>query len=167
VRSCLILRGDRWLPEYDQRLHQILNDYLERPAGDYAELLRRGYVSSPDGADLEQWRAEIRAHARKDKIRIATRSDGTRAFAFRGPQTPEAEQLAELTHELTRAEQLRQLAHTARQLGHRPGPWLRHDTESITVCTRCTARIYARFEPRPISDGEALSESCLPTPMSR
>jgi len=53
------------LPEHDQRFHRILNDYLERPAGDYAELLRRGYVSSPDGVDLEQWRAEIRAHARK------------------------------------------------------------------------------------------------------
>jgi hypothetical protein len=42
------------LPEHDQRFHRILNDYLERCAGDYAELLRRGYVSSPDGVDLEQ-----------------------------------------------------------------------------------------------------------------
>ena len=42
------------LAEHDQRFHRILNDYLERPAGDYAELLRRGYVSSPDGVDLEQ-----------------------------------------------------------------------------------------------------------------
>jgi hypothetical protein len=78
-------------------------------------------------------RAEIRAHARKEKIRIATRSDGTRALAFREPHTPEAEHRAEMTRELTRAEQLRQLAHTARQLGHRPGPWLRHDTENITA----------------------------------
>lgn len=153
-------------PEHDQRFHRIANDYLERPGGDYAELLRRGYVSSPDGVDLEQWRAEIRAHARKDKIRIATRADGTRAFAFRGPQTPEAEQLAEMTRELGRAEQLRQLAHTARELGHQPGPWLRHDTENITVCTLCTARIYARFDPDPISDGEVLSEPCQPTPTS-
>jgi hypothetical protein len=77
-------------PEHDERFHRILSDYLERPAGDYAELLRRGYVSSPDGVELERWRAEIRAHARKDKIRIATRSDGTRAFAFRETHTPEA-----------------------------------------------------------------------------
>src|ERR1019366_3602429 len=118
-------------PRVPERVHQRpLSDYLERPAGDYAELLRRGYVSSPDGVELARWRAEIRGHARKDRIRIASRSDGTRAFAFRETHTPEGEQLAEMTRELGRAEQLRQLAHAARELGHQPGPWLRHDTET-------------------------------------
>src|SRR5665213_1543869 len=30
----------------------------------------RGHVSSPDGVDPEQWRAEIRAQARRDKTRV-------------------------------------------------------------------------------------------------
>jgi hypothetical protein len=55
-------------PEHEQRFQRIVSDYLERPGGDYAELRRRGQVSSPEGADPEQWRAEIRAQARKDKI---------------------------------------------------------------------------------------------------
>ena len=59
-----------------------MRDYLERPAGDYAELLHRGYVSSPDGVDPEAWRAQIRRQARQDKVRVITRRDGARAFAL-------------------------------------------------------------------------------------
>jgi hypothetical protein len=32
----------------------------------YGELLHRGQVSSPEGVDPEQWRAQIRAQARRD-----------------------------------------------------------------------------------------------------
>jgi hypothetical protein len=70
-------------PEHEQRFNRIVNDYLERPGGDYAELLRRGQVSSPEGVDPEQWRAEIRAQARKDKIRVVTSRHGAVAFAAR------------------------------------------------------------------------------------
>ena len=41
------------LPEHEQRFERIASEFLERPAGDYAELLRRGHVSSPDGVDLD------------------------------------------------------------------------------------------------------------------
>ncbi|MGO9884410.1 MAG: hypothetical protein ACLP4R_08585 [Solirubrobacteraceae bacterium] len=41
-------------PEHDERFRRIAEDYLERPGGDYAELLRRGRVSSPEGVDPEQ-----------------------------------------------------------------------------------------------------------------
>lgn len=51
-------------PEHDARFRRIAEDYLERPGGDYAELLRRGQVSSPEGVDPEEWRAEIREGAR-------------------------------------------------------------------------------------------------------
>ena len=57
-------------PEHDERFRRIADDYLDRPRGDYAELLRRGEVSSPEGVDPEAWRAEIRAKARADKIRV-------------------------------------------------------------------------------------------------
>ena len=57
-------------PEHDERFRRIADDYLDRPGGDYAELLRRGQVSSPEGVDPELWRAQIRAKARADKIRV-------------------------------------------------------------------------------------------------
>lgn len=33
-------------PEHDERFRRIVEDYLQRPGGDDAELLRRGQVSS-------------------------------------------------------------------------------------------------------------------------
>jgi hypothetical protein len=45
--------------------------------------LRRGQVSSPDGVDPEQWRAQIRAQAGRDTIRVLTFRDGDRAVAAR------------------------------------------------------------------------------------
>jgi hypothetical protein len=70
-------------PEHDERFGRIVKDYLERPGGDYAELLRRGQVCSPEGVDPEEWRAEIRVKARADKIRVITIRDGDRAIAAR------------------------------------------------------------------------------------
>ena len=119
-------------PEHDERFRRIAEDYLERPGGDYAELLRRGQVSSPDGVDPEEWRAEIRAKARADKIRVITIRDGDRAIAARQRSIPKDQELAELTRELDRSVVLRGLAERARQLGHEIDRWLRHDQENIT-----------------------------------
>ena len=148
-------------PEHDARFRRIAEDYLERPGGDYAELLRRGQVRSPDGVDPEEWRAEIRAKARADKIRVITIRDGGRAIAARQRGVPKDQELTELSRELDRTEVLRGLAERARQLGHEIDRWLRHDQESITFCTRCPARIYARFvTATPVMDGEALDDAC-------
>jgi len=148
-------------PEHDARFRRIAEDYLERPGGDYAELLRRGQVRSADGVDPEEWRAEIRAKARADKIRVITIRDGDRAIAARQRGVPKDQELAELSRELDRTEVLRGLAERARQLGHEIDRWLRHDQENIAFCTRCPARIYARFDTAtPVVDGEALDDTC-------
>ena len=148
-------------PEHDERFRRIVEDYLERPGGDYAELLRRGQVSSPDGVDADQWRAEIRAKARADKIRVITIRDGDCAIAMRQRSIPKDQELAELTRELDRSLVLQGLAERARQLGHEIGRWLRHDHENIAICTRCAARIYVQFDAAaPVVDGEALDGSC-------
>ena len=76
-------------PEHDERFRRIAEDYLERPGGDYAELLPRGEVSSPEGVDPELWRAEIRAKARADKIRVITIRSGDRAIAALRRHRPE------------------------------------------------------------------------------
>jgi hypothetical protein len=143
-------------PEHEQRFRRIVSDYLQRPAGDYGELLHRGHVSSPEGVDPEQWRAQIRAQARRDKIRVVTFRDGDRAIAARNRTASDDE----LRCELDRMQALRQLAAAARALGHEPGSWLRSDEESISFCSRCDARIYLRVASPPVSDGEAISEPC-------
>jgi hypothetical protein len=148
-------------PEHDARFRRIAEDYLERPGGDYAEPLRRGQVSSPEGVDPDEWRAEIRAKARADKIRVITIRDGDRAIAARQRKIPEDQELAELSRELERTDVLRGLSRRAWALGHRIDPWLRHDQESIAICTRCSARIYARFDVAPpVVVGEALDDAC-------
>jgi hypothetical protein len=62
-------------PEHEERFRRILADFERRPGGDYPELLRHGQVVPPPGVDIEAWRAEIRAKARADKIRVATIRD--------------------------------------------------------------------------------------------
>ncbi|HWE11936.1 MAG TPA: hypothetical protein VG365_00415, partial [Solirubrobacteraceae bacterium] len=79
------------------RCRRIAEDFPQRPGGDYAELLRRGQVSSPDGVDPEKWRAEIRANARADKVRVITIRDGDRAIAARQRSIPKDQELAELS----------------------------------------------------------------------
>lgn len=148
-------------PEHDERFRWITEDYLERPGGDYAELLRHGQVTSPEGVDPEEWRAEIRAEARADKIRVVTIRSGDRAIAARQRRVPKDQELAELTVALEQAEVLRGLGRRAEQLGHEVRRWLRHDDEGIAVCTRCPARIYVRFDgTTPVVDGEAIDDPC-------
>jgi hypothetical protein len=146
--------------DHEERFRRILAEYVERPAGDYAELLHRGQVSSPPGADPEEWRARIRAQARKDKIRVITIRDGDRAIAARRRVTSAEQERMELRDEFERYELLRSLRRAAEALGHELSAWVRNDQESITSCLRCGARIYVRLESPPVTDGEALSEPC-------
>lgn len=138
-------------PEHDARFRRIAENYLARPGGDYAELLRRGQVSSPDGVDPEQWRAEIRAKARADKIDVVTIRDGDRAVAARQRSIPKDQERAELTRELDRSAVLQRLAERARQLGHEIERWLRHEQENIAICTRCPAASMPGLTPPPRS----------------
>jgi hypothetical protein len=148
-------------PEHDERFRRIAEDYLERPGGDYAELLRRGDVSSPEGVDPERWRAEIRAKARADKIRVFTIRSGDGAIAGLRRTVPKDQELAVLSAALERSEVLRGVAGRARQLGHEIVRWVAHDEESIAMCPRCQARVYVRLDvDQPVVDGEALDEVC-------
>ena len=94
-------------PEHDERFRRIADDYLDRPGGDYAELLARGEVSSADGVDPEQWRAEIRAKARADEIRVITLRSGDRAIAGRRLSIPKDQELEALSAAMKRGEALR------------------------------------------------------------
>ena len=148
-------------PDHDERFRRIAEDYLERPGGDYAELLQRGEVSSPEGVDPEQWRAEIRAKGRADKIRVITIRSGDRAIAALRRTVPKDQELAVLSAALERGEVLRGVAERARLLGHEIVRWVAHDEESIAMCGRCSTRLYVRLDADPpVVDGEALDEVC-------
>jgi len=147
--------------EHDKRFRRIAADCRERPGGDYAELLRRGQVTSADGVDPEEWRGEIRAKARADKIRVVTIRSGDGAIAALRRSIPKDQERAELTVAVEQSEVLRGVAERARQLGHEIGCWLAHDQESIAMCVRCPARIYVQFGTTTVVvDGEALDDTC-------
>ncbi len=48
-------------PEHEERFRRILSDFMERPGGDYAELLRRGGVVRPPDIDAEAPLSESQA----------------------------------------------------------------------------------------------------------
>jgi hypothetical protein len=147
------------LPEHGQRFERIVGEFVERPAGEYAELLHRGLASSPDGVDPERWRQELRRHARQDKIRVITRRDGPRAFAMLNRSLSElADKL--MREAVTREPELQRLLRAASALGRDAMSWLRSDDEYVSACSRCGARIYTRFGQQPVEDGEALTDHC-------
>jgi len=133
---------------------------VKRPGGDYAELLHRGQANSADGVDPEQWRREIRGHARQDKIRVVTRREGSRAFAMLNPLLSDERAMTLMREAATRGPELQRILAAAGQLGHDPVVWQRSDDEYVSVCKRCQARIYVRFDPAPVEDGEALTGAC-------
>jgi hypothetical protein len=104
------------LPEHAERFERIASEFLERPAGDYAELLRRGHVTAPDGADPDQWREEIRRKARQDKIRVITSRDGDRAFAMLNRKIPDDQAMDVMRNALDRTTRV------ARTRTTKPGP---------------------------------------------
>ena len=151
------------LPEHEQRFERIASEFLERPAGDYAELLRRGHVSSPDGVDPDEWREEIRRNARQDRIRVITSRVGDGAVAMLNRKIPDDRAMDAMRAALDRTTALGELEERSAELGHELSRWQRHRDESIAFCDRCGARVYARHGALNIQDGEALTERC-PSP---
>jgi hypothetical protein len=144
----------------EARFWRIYHEFRDRPGGDYAELLRSGAVSSPEGVDPEEWRAEIRRKARADKISVSTSREGTWALAMVNKTIPRDQEQEVLGREFDRYQAVRELRNQAALLGHELFGWLRHDAESISWCMHCGARIYARTGSEPIEDGEALTDRC-------
>ena len=148
------------LAEHEERFRRIASEFLDRPSGDYAELLRRGQVSSPEGVDPDEWRAEIRRKARQDKIRVITSRDGAGAFAMLNRKIPDDQAMEVMRHAFDRTTLLGEVARRSAKLGHELSGWLGHDDESIAFCQHCGARIYVRQGPPAVQDGEALTDSC-------
>jgi hypothetical protein len=137
---------------------------LLRPsASDYDELLRAGNVTArPD--DPDAWRADIRARARADKLRVRTGtadSDPSVVWAY----------LAHLdSREWTEAEEKLAHAHmrvasgafdTATELGHDPMMLRAEKGQGAAICKKCRAPAYLdwREEP-PIIDGPLVEHVC-------
>ena len=112
------------LAEHEERFRWIAGEFLERPAGDYAELLRRGQVSSPEGVDPDEWREEIRRKARQDKIRVVTSRDGAGAFAMLNRKIPDDQAMEVMRHAFERTTLLGELARRSAELGHVLSGWL-------------------------------------------
>ena len=133
-------------PEHEERFRRIAEDYLERPGGDYAELLHHGEVSSPEGVDPERCRPQIREKGVCGQDPVITIRSGDRAIAALRRTVPKDQELAVLSAALERGEVLRGVAERARLLGHEIVRWVAHDEESIAMCGRCQGGIYVRLD---------------------
>lgn len=148
------------LAAHEERFNWIAGEFLDRPGGDYAELLRRGRVTSPGGVDPDQWRQDIRRQARQDKIRVITIRDGNRALATLNRKIPDDQAMAAMRQALDQTTLLGGLAELSAELGHQLSSWLGHHDESIASCQLCGARVYARHGTPAIQDGEGLTDTC-------
>jgi hypothetical protein len=130
------------LAEHEERFRWIAGEFLERPAGDYAELLRRGHVSSPEGVDPDEWREEIRRKAPSGQD--PGDHESRRCWGVRDAQSQDSWRSGDGGHEARvweRTALLGELARRNAELGHQLSGWLGHDDESIAFCERCGARI--------------------------
>ena len=150
-------------PGHDERFRRIVEDYLERPGGDDAELLRRGQVSLRTASMRSSGAPRSGRRLAPTRSGVVTIRDGDRAIAARQRSIPKDQELAKLTRKLDRSVVLRGLAERARQLGHEIGSWLRHDEENIVTCTRCAARMYARFDTAPTGRRRRSARRQLPS----
>jgi hypothetical protein len=145
--------------DYALRFQQLLVDFFERRAGDYQTLLAYGRVWRDDVEDREGWRREIRAQARRDRLRVRTwcgDQDGVVGAMMdpdvRDPAVYRAEierfrLLDEVTMELTL-----QRGHSLR--------WVRRGDESVAFCPQCGGRVYLRTSAPLVRDGDAFQRSC-------
>jgi hypothetical protein len=120
------------MPEHEQRFERIASEFLERPAGDYAELLRSGHVSSPDGVDPDEWREEIRRNARQDRIRVITSRVGDGAVATLNRKIPDDRAMDAMRAALDRTTALGDLEERSAELGDELGRWLRQRKPTVS-----------------------------------
>ena len=91
---------------------------------------------------------------------VSTSRAGDRAFAMVNKPIGREQELEVMAREFRRSEALRHLRNRSALLGHELVGWIRHDVESISLCARCGARLYALTDSERIEDGEALTDPC-------
>ena len=107
------------------------------PLETYAELLRRGQVSSPEGVDPDEWREEIRRKARQDKIRVITSRDGAGAFAMLNRKIPDDQAMEAMRHALIAPRCW--AARSSKRRAGSPAEWLARARRRVDRVTASTA----------------------------
>jgi len=138
-------------------------DRLTEQLDPYHELLRFGRVSA-DVDDPDEWRAELRRQARRDKIPIRSfasrkRPDGT-THVWAGKARIGADELRS-RNALVAVQ--REAAGRAELRGHARIVWLRAvlGEEAAGRCEGCGGRVYvARTTTPPTIDGDVFDRRC-------
>jgi hypothetical protein len=137
---------------------------LLRPsASDYDELLRRGSITvRPDNPD--EWRADIRARAHADKLRVrtgTTNSDPSVVWAHLARLGERIESAQEQELGRTQIRVSFEAVGIAQKLGHEPIVLRAEKGQAAVACRNCYACAYldCRCEP-PIIDGPLVEDEC-------
>jgi hypothetical protein len=137
-------------------------DRLTEELDPYHEFLRFGHVMD-DVDDPDEWRAEIRRQARRDKIRMhsfaSERGPDGRAHVYAGKTHGDRD----LRPALALMDVQEEAEERARLNGHRKIRWIRvmRGEEAAGRCADCGGRVYAsRKGSRPVIDGDLFAVAC-------
>jgi hypothetical protein len=141
------------------RFEQLLSEFFERRGGDYQTLLAYGRVWRDDVEDPRDWRREIRAQARRDRLRVRTWC-GERDGVVGALMDPDVRDPAIFQSEIDRFRVLQDVTwKVSIELGHRLR-WVRRGDESVAFCPDCGARVYLRTSVPVIGEGDAFERAC-------
>jgi hypothetical protein len=143
--------------------HEEAFDRLTETLDPYHEFLRFGSVTAQvDNPD--EWRAEIRCQARRDKIPmrsvVAGRTPDGLHYVWAGRSSGiDHDTMGEIMVLLDRQ---REATERATLLGHDKIRWVRvlRGEEAAGRCLRCGARLYVRSGSSPVTDGEVFELDC-------
>ena len=145
------------LAAIEQRFWRLYHEYLAVPAATTSSCCAAGRSARRKAATRRGGGRRSAARARQDKISVSTRQDGDRAFAIVNRMIAREQEEDVMAHEFDRYVALREVRNGGALLGHELVGWVRHDVESISICSHCGARLYARTDSHRIEDGEALT----------
>jgi hypothetical protein len=143
--------------------HEAEFEKLISRGSDYDELLRADYVvRRPD--DVEEWRRDMRAQARSDKLRIRTgvaEGDDSTAWALlhRPERDMDDQEMADFR---SRQDTVREAMSRAGLRGHKVDRVIRSENrQAAAVCRRCGARMYVDWRAGPaFMEGEVFDVDC-------
>jgi hypothetical protein len=131
---------------------------LMRRGSDYDELLRFGQVVAR-AEDVEEWRREIRAQVRADKLRVRTfvpNEEERIVLAVLVGRRTDEQILEDVQAGYAAMPVLDEASGRARLYGHHPSRFRSEGKRSAAACVRCGASIYVdRSHDAPVIDGTA------------
>lgn len=141
--------------------HEAEYAKLMRRGTDYDELLRQGYIAVRT-QDPEAWRAEIKAKARADKIKVRTGAGSSDAWAYLKKLDDQEASYEVMRAAMERIDVVQEAFGRASLRGHLVRRIVRSEGgRAAAACPDCGARLYIDTNVHPpFMEGEVFDQDC-------